>query len=89
MKITKISPLIETTTSENQINKVNTENSENENFVKSIDRSLIAKPELSVKPYTILSEEYYLEHKDSVIHCKHSPDGNYIASIDINGIIKS
>jgi hypothetical protein len=54
-----------------------------------IDNSQIKKSELSSKPYTILSEEDYMEHKDSVIHLKHSPDGRNIASIDSKGTIKS
>jgi hypothetical protein len=54
-----------------------------------IDNSQMKKTELSSKPYTILSEEDYMEHKDSVIHLKHSPDGRNIASIDSKGTIKS
>lgn len=49
----------------------------------------ILKPQLATDPYTVLSEEDYLEHRAAVTHCKHSSDGNYVASIDISGAIKS
>ena len=49
----------------------------------------INKLELTSKPYTVVSEEDYMEHKESIVHLKHSPDGRNIVSIDIKGTIKS
>ena len=59
------------------------------NEIEEIDNQA-KKTELSSKPYTVLSEEDYSgEHKDSIVHLKHSQDGRNIASVDTKGTIKS
>lgn len=40
------------------------------------------------EPYLILSQDDYREHKNGVILCKFSYDGKYIASADLDGVIK-
>ena len=52
-------------------------------------KNKINKLELTSKLYTVVSEEDYKEHKESIVHLKHSPDGRNIVSIDIKGTIKS
>lgn len=39
-------------------------------------------------PYLILSQEDYMEHKASIVHCKFSKDGKCVASLDSHGVIK-
>ena len=59
---------------------------ENEAEIKK--NASITKSDSSIQRYKVLSETDYLEHKNTIIHIKHSPDGNYVASIDIKGTIK-
>lgn len=41
------------------------------------------------EPYLTLSEEEYNEHKATILHCKFSYDGKFVASVDTSGLIKS
>lgn len=45
--------------------------------------------DLKIDPYLTLSQDDYKEHKSAILHCKFSPDGKYIASVDVDGLIKS
>jgi len=38
--------------------------------------------------YEMLSHEFFKEHKSTIVHCKCSKDGQFVASVDVNGIVK-
>ena len=42
-----------------------------------------------VDHYLNMSSEDYLQHKSSILHCRFSVDGKYVASVDSQGYIKS
>lgn len=38
--------------------------------------------------YELLSNESFKEHKSTIVHCKCSKDGQFVASVDVNGVVK-
>ena len=56
---------------------------------ESIITSASLSENISTGPYLILGHDDYIEHKSAIVHCKYSIDGKLIASVDINGVVKS
>jgi hypothetical protein len=82
---TNISSSIEFQINEENMNEKTLNNKEIDQNLKKPYERLDYQPD----PYLVLSQEDYTEHKFQILQCKFSKDGKFIASLDIQNVIKS
>lgn len=64
------------------------QNSYREMTNMSINSGNTTLKESSEKPFLVLGEETFSEHRSSIVQCDFSPSGKMISSVDLDGIVK-